>query len=90
MAADGDFRAALDLLEAYYNDAMMNGLAVDRHREEKTAELFAENIMEAGRIFLENPSETPFIPTWNRVHSADNSLMTDMLKAVAADLREYG
>ncbi|MEC9311180.1 MAG: glycosyl transferase, partial [Pseudomonadota bacterium] len=66
------------------------GLTVDRHTEERTAELFAENIMEAGRIFLDNPSETPFIPTWNRVHAADSSLMTDMLKAVAADLKDYG
>ena len=83
------YRSALDLLEAYYNDAKMNGLEVDRHLEEQTAELFAENIIEAGRIFLEKPSETPFIPTWNRVHSADPGLMTDMLKAVAADLGEY-
>jgi glucosyl-3-phosphoglycerate synthase len=83
------YRSALDLLEAYYNDAKMNGLEVDRHQEEQTAELFAENIIEAGRIFLEKPSETPFIPTWNRVHSADPGLMTDMLKAVAADLSEY-
>ena len=29
------------------------------------------------------------IPTWNRVHSADPDLMADMLKAVAADLREF-
>ena len=83
------YRSALDLLEAYYNDARMNGLTVDRHTEERTAELFAENIMEAGRVFLDNPSETPFIPTWNRVHSADPGLMTDMLKAVAADLKEF-
>jgi glucosyl-3-phosphoglycerate synthase len=83
------YRSALDLLEAYYNDAQMNGLIVDRHTEEMTAELFAENIMEAGQIFLDNPSETPFIPTWSRVHAADSSLMTDMLKAVAADLKDY-
>ena len=83
------YRSALDLLEAYYNDAQMNGLIVDRHTGEMTAELFAENIMEAGQIFLDNPSETPFIPTWSRVHAADSSLMTDMLKAVAADLKDY-
>jgi len=84
------YRSALDLLDCYYNDARMNGLWVDRHQEEASIEMFAENITAAGHVFLENPAETPFIPTWNRVHSADNSLMTDMLKAVAADLREYG
>ncbi len=52
--------------------------------------MFAENIIAAGQVFLENPAETPFIPTWNRVHSADPDLMQDILKAVAADLREFG
>jgi glucosyl-3-phosphoglycerate synthase len=84
------YRSALDLLDSYYNDARMNGLYVDRHQEEAAIEMFAENIIAAGHVFLDNPAETPFIPTWNRVHSADPDLMADMLKAVAADLREYG
>ena len=83
------YRTALDLLEAYYNDARMNGLTIDRHREEQSIELFAENIMRAGSVFLDNPSETPFIPTWNRVHAADPDLLRDMLKAVAADEADY-
>ncbi|MBR9763497.1 MAG: glycosyl transferase [Rhodobacteraceae bacterium] len=83
------YRSALDLLDCYYNDARANGLYVDRHAEESAVELFAENIMEAGHIFLDKPSETPFIPTWNRVHSADPDLMSDMLKGVAADLEEF-
>ncbi|MDF1853870.1 glycosyl transferase [Pseudooceanicola sp.] len=84
------YRSALDLLDSYYNDARMNGLAVDRHQEEAAIEMFAENIIAAGQLFLDNPAETPFIPTWNRVHSADPDLMPDMLKAVAADLVEFG
>ncbi|NSX55841.1 glycosyl transferase [Parasulfitobacter algicola] len=83
------YRTALDLLDSYYNDAKMNGLSIDRHQEERSIELFAENIMRAGAIFLDNPSETPFIPTWNRVHSADPDLMREMLKAVADDCKEY-
>lgn len=79
------YRTALDLLESYYNDAEMNGLTLDRHKEEETIELFAENIMRAGQVFLDNPSETPFIATWSRVHAADPDLMRDMLLAVAAD-----
>ena len=82
------YRTALDLLESYYNDAAMNGLTIDRHREEQSIELFAENIMRAGQVFLDNPSETPFIATWSRVHAADPDLMRDMLVAVAEDYDE--
>ena len=84
------YRCALDLLEAYYSDAQMNGLSVDRHSEEASIELFAENIMRAGHTFLENPYETPFIPTWNRVHAADPDFLRDMNAAVAADMKEFG
>jgi glucosyl-3-phosphoglycerate synthase len=83
------YRSALDLLEGYYNDARMNGLAVDRHKEEKSIELFAENIIRAGQVFLDNPHETPFIPTWNRVHAADPQFLADLRAAVAADQDEF-
>lgn len=83
------YRSALDLLEAYYTDAQMNGLKVDRHSEEASIELFAESIMRAGQTFLENPHETPFIPTWNRVHAADPDFLRDMREAAAADVAEY-
>jgi len=83
------YRSALDLLEAYYTDAQMNGLAVDRHSEEASIEMFAESIMRAGQTFLENPHETPFIPTWNRVHAADPEFLRDMHAAAAADTAEF-
>ncbi|MCR9148335.1 MAG: glycosyl transferase [Rhodobacteraceae bacterium] len=83
------YRQALDILESYYNDAKMNGLLVDRHSEEKSVELFAENIIRAGNTFLENPNESPFIPTWNRVHSADPSFLVDFRKAAALDAEEF-
>lgn len=83
------FRSALDLVEAYYNDAMMNGLTLDRHSEEKSIELFANNIIHAGQIFLENPHETPFIPTWNRIHSADPDFLHDLHRAAAEDNEEF-
>lgn len=83
------YRSALDLLEGYSNDAKMNGLKLDRHLEEQTIELFAENIIRAGQIFLDNPHETPFIPAWSRVHAADMDFLPDMHKAVAADLDEF-
>ncbi|MEM6479540.1 MAG: glycosyl transferase [Pseudomonadota bacterium] len=83
------YRCALDLLEAYYNDARMNGLSIDRHKEEQSIELFAENIMRAGQVFLDNPSETPFIPTWNRIHAADPSFLNDITAAARADEAEF-
>lgn len=83
------YRGALDMLEAYYNDAKMNGLSIDRHKEERAIELFAENIMVAGQFFLDNPNETPFIPTWNRVHSADPKFLSKLHEAAAADEAEF-
>ncbi|KRS19056.1 hypothetical protein [Roseovarius indicus] len=83
------YRQALDLLESYYNDAKMNGLRVDRHKEEKSVELFAENIIRAGQIFLENPNESPFIPTWNRVHAADSAFLRDLKQAANEDAAEF-
>ncbi len=79
------YRTALDLIEMYYNDALMNGLHVDRHAEEEAVELFAANIVEAGQVFLENPMETPFIPNWSRVNAAYPDLLRELKEAVAAD-----
>ncbi|MEM9709330.1 MAG: glycosyl transferase, partial [Pseudomonadota bacterium] len=64
------YRRALDLLEVYADEATMNGLSLDRHAEEETIELFAENIVRAGTVFLDNPQESPFIPNWSRVNAA--------------------
>ncbi len=79
------YRCALDVLEMYYNDARMNSLHVDRHREEEAIELFAANLIEAGQIFLENPMETPFVPSWSRVAAADPDVMHHLSQAVTAD-----
>lgn len=79
------YRIALDLIETYYNDAVMNGLTVDRHSEEAAVELFAANIMDAGSAFLDNPRDKPFIPSWNRVQSAVPDLLERMHEAVELD-----
>jgi glucosyl-3-phosphoglycerate synthase len=83
------YRNALDLLEAYYTDAQMNGLKVERHSEEASIELFADSIMRAGQTFLDNPHETPFIPTWNRIHAADPDFLHDLHQAAAEDGKDY-
>lgn len=81
------FRIALDLIESYHADAVMNGLSLDRHKEEQAVELFARNITAAGEIFLENPSETPFIPNWRRVNAAFPGILSDLAAAVEKDAR---
>ncbi|MBB5322573.1 glycosyltransferase family protein [Marinobacter oulmenensis] len=83
------FRMALDFVETYENDAIMNGLSFDRHKEEKAVELFAQNVMRAGAYFLEHPMDTPFIPSWNRVTSALPDIREQLLEAVELDNEEY-
>ena len=79
------YRLALDLIEAYDHDAVMNGLSLDRHSEERAVELFAANLLEAGSAFLDNPGERPFIPSWNRVKAAIPDLPERMFEAVERD-----
>jgi len=79
------YRRALDLIDNYSNDAAINELHVDRHKEESTVELFAQNIMDAGDKYFSNPMETPFMPTWSRVVSAIPDIFSNLYKAVAND-----
>lgn len=83
------YRTALNQIECYYATAVMNGLYLDRHVEEQAVELFASNIVEAGKAFLDNPMETPFIANWSRVNAADPEIMQRIQEAVAADKAEY-
>ena len=84
------YRVALDFIDIYKADAEINGLKLDLHSEEKAVELFALNLMKAGNHFLENPTERPFIPSWNRVNSALPGLMGELLVSVEADMNEFG
>ncbi|MFM2481566.1 glycosyl transferase [Celerinatantimonas sp. YJH-8] len=79
------YRMALDFIDSYYNDAIINGLTVTRHAEEEAVELFAQAIMRAGDIFLDRPSEAPFIPSWNRITSAIPDFLEKIYDAVEAD-----
>jgi glucosyl-3-phosphoglycerate synthase len=83
------YRIALDFVETYHNDAVMNGLSLDIHSEEKAVELFAENIMKAGEAFLDRPMERPFIPSWSRVISAVPDVLERLCEAVEADHVEF-
>lgn len=83
------FRIALDFVETYHNDAVMNGLHLDIHGEEEAVEMFARNIMTAGEAFLTNPMEKPFVPSWNRVVSAMPDVFDRLTEAVELDNKEF-
>ncbi len=82
------YRIALDFVETYNADALMNGLAFDIHQEEQAVELFADNIMKAGEAFLDRPKERPFIPSWSRVSSAMPDILDRLSEAVEQDHQE--
>ena len=83
------YRIALDFVETYRNDAIMNGLYVDIHEEEVAVEMFSKNIMDAGDFFLGQPMEIPFIPSWNRVQSAIPDILERLYQAVEEDYQEF-
>ena len=79
------YEEALDFVQIYKKDALMNKYEIDVHEEETAVELFAKNIMYAGQIFLESPMESPNIPTWSRVDTAIPSFLENLKIAVKKD-----
>lgn len=84
------YRQALDTIDFYRADAMINGLDYDLHREEAAIELFARNILDAGQTFLDSPLKAPFISTWSRVLSARPDFLVRLRKAVEEDNKDMG
>lgn len=79
------YRTALDIVDSYHADAVLNGMTLDRHVEETTVELFASAIMEAGDRFLSEPLAAPFTPSWSRVVSAVPDILEQIDEAVELD-----
>ena len=79
------YREALDFVQIYKKDALMNKFDVDVHEEETAVELFAQNIMYAGQAFLDSPMESPNIPTWNRVDTAIPNFLENLKLAIEKD-----
>jgi glucosyl-3-phosphoglycerate synthase len=63
-------RMAEDTIHRYYADAMLNGLAFDRHAEEVAVATFANSLRLASQEFLDDSLGLPLIPNWNRVAAA--------------------
>ena len=79
------YRTALDMIEHYYNDAVMSGLSLDRHAEAATVELFSRIVISSGEEFLKGSSEAPFSPSWSRVTSALPEVFEILAEAARAD-----
>lgn len=79
------YRVALDLIDRYHNDAVINGMTLDRNQEENAVELFTTCIMRAGEQFLNDPTERPFMANWSRVLSAVPDVYERLLDAVEKD-----
>jgi glucosyl-3-phosphoglycerate synthase len=82
-------RAAQDAIRQYHADALMNGLQLDRHSEEKAIEGFARQIITAGEIFRENPLGGEAIPNWNRVLAAFPDFPERLQSASTEDAAEF-
>ena len=83
------YRIALDMVKRYAADSALNGLNYDNHAEGSSVELFAENIIEAGQLFMDNTMDTPFMPSWNRVVSAFPDILQRLKTAVEEDSKEF-
>jgi glucosyl-3-phosphoglycerate synthase len=79
------YRIALDFLDQYNSDAVLNGLTLDRHAEEQAVDLFAANVYRAGEMFLDNPMQVPTVPSWKRVISAIPNFYDKLREAVELD-----
>lgn len=81
-------RIALDLVEQYNSDAVINGYDYDRHGEERMVDAFATMVYNAGLEVLKNPDHGSFIPSWKRVKSAIPDYLDWYHEAVELDNRD--
>jgi glucosyl-3-phosphoglycerate synthase len=78
-------RTAQDAIASYSDDALLNGLAFDRHEEELAVETFSRALSGAGLGFVRDPLGLPQIPNWNRVISALPEFLEELRDAVESD-----
>ena len=82
-------RMAEDIMTRYYADSLLNGLAFDRHAEERAVGAFAHSLRQAAAEFLADPLGLPQIPNWNRVVAAIPDFFAQLRDAVGED-RDLG
>lgn len=79
------WRIALEFVELYKADAVMNGLSYDFHKEEEIIDLFVKNVYQSGIDFLVKPDNKPLMPSWKRVQSALPEVMEEFYQIVEDD-----
>ena len=79
-------RVAQNSIRQYHADATLNGLALDRHGEERAVEGFAQQIGVAGENFLADPLGGEAIANWSRVLAARPSCPNELRAAAEEDL----
>ncbi len=82
-------RAAQDAIRQYHADSLLNSLSYDRHSEEEVIEGFAEQVIEAGTEYHNDPAGAAAMPTWTRVITAQPDFPARLRSAVVADREEY-
>jgi glucosyl-3-phosphoglycerate synthase len=83
-------REAQDMVNAYADVALINGLRFDQHEEEALVESFAVGLRAAGFAFVRDPAYAAMIPNWHRVRSARSEFLADLRCAVELDQRALG
>ncbi|MCK4571808.1 glycosyl transferase [candidate division WOR-3 bacterium] len=77
---------ARQFVEKYKDEAMMNNLLYDRHRETRAIEKFSYALEVAANEFSEYPMGSPLTPTWGRIDSAIPDLLDNRLPDIVDEL----
>ncbi|MGH8863473.1 MAG: hypothetical protein ACREVZ_02315 [Burkholderiales bacterium] len=78
-------QAAQEAISRYENDAAINGLKFDRHKERTAVEVFLKGIKLATEGFLDDPLGVPMISNWSRVAAAVPDIFGRLIEAVEDD-----
>ena len=78
-------RVAQETVKRYHDDAKINRLKFDMHREATAVEAFTRGIEISGKTFLKDPLGVPQIPNWSRVTSAIPDFLDLLLETVRED-----
>lgn len=73
------YDVAKQFVDKYKDEAMINSLNYDRHRETRAIEKFAYALEVAANEFNEYPMGSPLTPAWNRIDSAIPHLLDNIL-----------
>ncbi|MDH4302342.1 MAG: glycosyl transferase, partial [Nitrospira sp.] len=78
-------QAAQEAISRYENDAAINSLRFDRHKERQAVEVFLRGMTLATDSFLEDPLGVPMISNWSRVTHAVPDMFQRLMDAVEQD-----